>query len=470
MKIRTGLERNLSPDERHWAYCGIDSCVLPEIKGNLTPELTPQTEAIYLEELAWQGPALTMSLRGIRIDHGAVESALSDLWKNIGREERVLATEAQEVGFAGANEKLARSPKQARELFYGALGLPEHRNREGTVSADKFVLERLAKKYPDAVPFIERFRTIRFLTEQRKVLTRGISPDGRMRYSMNVGATETIRWSATKNAFNEGGNIQNIMPSMRNIFIADPGWVLFYADLEQADSRGVAYLAGDEAYIRAHKEGNVHVWAARIFWPDLPWTGDDVKDKELAKSTLLPWDPAHVYYDQAKRQQHGLNFAMSVPAGLALHARISFPAAREAGKLYFDAAPRIQIWHVEIAEEIHKTSVLTTPLGFRREFFGNPWEKDTIKEAISFHPQSTTSHVLCRGLYRVWDELDPKHVRVLANEHDAIMGEVRIGEEAVLERVVELMREEVPIRGRVMVIPTSVAVGENWKEMETWTT
>ena len=468
MRIRTGLEPSLSADERHWCYCGIDSCVLPEIKANLASELTPQIEAIYLEELAWQGPALTMSLRGMRVDAAAVSEALTDIRLNIGREERTLTKEAVEVGLGTATDKLARSPKQARELFYGALGLPEHRNRDGTVSADKFVLERLAKKYPEAVPFIERFRTIRFLSEQRKVLTRGISPDGRMRYSMNVGATETIRWSATKNAFNEGGNIQNIMPSMRNIFIADPGWVLFYADLEQADSRGVAYLAGDEAYIRAHQEGNVHVWAARIFWPGLPWTGDEAKDKALAKSTPLPWDPAHTYYDQAKRQQHGLNFAMSIPAGLALHARISFKEAKEAGKLYFGAAPRIQIWHGEIAEEISKTSVLTTPLGFRREFFGNPWEKDTIKEAISFHPQSTTSHVLCRGLYRVWDELDPKHVRVLANEHDAILGEVRIGEEAVLERVVELMREEVPIRGRVMVIPTSVAVGHNWKEMEPW--
>jgi len=107
------------------------------------------------------------------------------------------------------------------------------------------------------------------------------------------------------------------------MFIADPGKVLCYADLKQAESLTVAYLAGDEAYIEAHKSGDTHTFVARMIWPDLPWTGDIWKDKAWAKEHMPEWDPAdgHDFRFQSKRIQHGGNYGMS-PYGVARVAHI----------------------------------------------------------------------------------------------------------------------------------------------------
>jgi len=178
---------------------------------------------------------------------------------------------------------------QIQDFLYDDCGIPVHRNREGKKSADKECLTKIAKltqkKYEVGAGFARTILSLRDWEEQRKKLGSGVDTDGRMRASFNVGATETGRWSSSGNCFGSGGNFQNYDHRLRNIFSADPGMVMVYADLEQAESRCIAYLANDIDYIEAHLAGNVHVEAARLFWPDLPWTGDASADKKMLKLT-----------------------------------------------------------------------------------------------------------------------------------------------------------------------------------------
>ncbi len=72
---------------------------------------------------------------------------------------------------------------------------------------------------------------------------------------------------------------------------------------------------------------------------------------------------------------------------------------------------------------------------------------------------------------KLLQELDPDSVgradgkfHLLMDCHDSIMGQMRIGDLETARRVRELMRVEVPVHGRTLVIPISVEHGPNWQQ------
>ena len=376
---------------------------------------------------------------------------------------------------------LEPSSMQIQKLFYGAMGIPKHRNKKGEVSMDKEVLKRIGKKYAKAKPLCVLVSNLRDSQKQIEVLTKAISPDGRMRACWNVGATETGRWSSSTDPFMEGTNLQNQDRRVRHIYVADPGMEMVNADGEQAESRCIAYLAEDQNYIDAHEKGNVHLAAGRIFWPEaLDWNGDDAHDVKLMKYTAAPWipqpeaeagqKPAFNYYDMSKRGQHGLNYVLT-PNGLAVWLGCTRKQSEEYYGKYFTRYPGILDYHKAVRAELKETAQITTPLGRVRQFFERPWEQSTLREAVAHVPQSLTSDIIKIGMIRVWNELDPDSVgqengrfQLLMDGHDAILGQMRLGDLETARRVKELMRVEVPVRGRVMVIPIAVEHGPNWQQ------
>ncbi|MCH7759210.1 hypothetical protein IID20_02550, partial [Patescibacteria group bacterium] len=124
-----------------------------------------------------------------------------------------------------------------------------------TVSTDREALETLMNVYIRVRPLLKLILEIRDLESMLRVVQSPIGADGRMRFSFNVAGTETGRWSSSGHWRNvltgtaKGSQFQNITKELRAMFIPDPGYVFVYPDLEQAESRGVAYLSGDENYI-----------------------------------------------------------------------------------------------------------------------------------------------------------------------------------------------------------------------------
>ena len=276
MKIITDATvSSLTDQQKEWAYNGFDAAVTEEVRLALAPKLLkdPIAASIYRFERAMQGPAMTMQLRGIRVNQSARKEVLGMLRKEARGEKSTvdaLGMKARGEPFT-YKKSVAPSTQQVQKFLYEDHKIPVHKNKAGRKSADKDVLRRIAKKYLKVRDFCHLILALRDKQKQIEEYEKGLSPDGRMRSCWNAGATETGRWSCSKDVYNDGTNMQNQDRRVRHMYVPDPGWVLFNADLEQADSRCIAYLAEDEAYIEAHESGNVHLIVAELFWPETPF-------------------------------------------------------------------------------------------------------------------------------------------------------------------------------------------------------
>ena len=206
----------------------------------------------------------------------------------------------------------------------------------------------------------------------------------------------------------------------------------------------------------------------------VPW----IKQPKVLQHLDLP----HVsYYDMAKRMQHALNFGLE-DYGLAQYCGVTQEVARGWRDTYFSKYPRIERYHDAVRAELKRTGYLKSPaipfpfpgdppVQYGRKFMGRSWDPKTLKEALAHVPQNITSTVIKIGLWRVWSEMDPEIVQVLLEGHDAITGQYHVpfvedDDAFALDRIRELMRVEVPIHGRTMVIPVEITTGPNWRDVK----
>lgn len=494
-------------------YSALDPCLTLEIAHELLPDLNPNQQATYDFERVLQGPALDMMHRGIAVDEDERQALLRKLRGEKRKARGAADRTAREAGWVklglvtakvrpcpgrkqhkwprgvpdaerkceacGCDRQYAEpfnpdSPTQVKNLLYDFLKLPKKFNKYGTLSTEKEVLTDLYDQCPDHRAVLLAITNYRHVTKLIDMAGSRCGPDGRMHQSLNVGATETGRWSSSEDCFREGMNLMNVPRELRSMFVATPGWVLFQADLEQAESRRIAYWTQDERYIAAHDTGNVHVWVGRnVLWPEglvsadgtlLHWTGDDKADKALMKSTPLPWNPALTYYDTSKRNQHGGNYGLK-PRGMAKHMGAPYSEGKRAFQRYHAAFPRIKDARAAVSTALRRERRWVTPFGRERMFMGRPWDEATVREGLANDPQSFVADYLNIGLLRVWYELCPNRVRLLSQGYDSVLGEFREGDEAVLDIVRELMHIEVEVEGgRTMAIPVDIGTGARWSE------
>lgn len=491
-----GLKRNV--------YSGIDALVMPGLLKRLLPRLDATTERIYALERALQGPAMSMMIRGCAIDDTARKEGLAVLRKDERVLERQLTLDVAGVWSlkraqagkcsgerAGKNHRWAprgtdpeeqvcldcgiprvrpvpfnpRSHQHNVHLLYTDMGLAKQRDYGGAVTTDKEALDRLQRKYPEHVVLLQQIRDAKGLRKIISVLAADGSPDGRWHCSFNVGATVGARWSSSEDCYKDNSNMMNLPGKIRNMFVADPGMELLSVDLEQAESRVIAYKFEDEAYIRAHEEGNVHVYVGRILFPDLPWTGDEAEDKVMLKGTVFPADPVNTYYDKSKRNQHGMNYMLEA-RGLAKHAKMPFPLAKLAFARYHGEFNAIRSGQKAVIAEGQRTAVLTSSFGRRRQFFGRLWDRHTHRQMVAMDPQDTVAEITNIALMRIWRELEPDRVQLLQQGYDSILCQTRIGDREAQWRVVEHYTIPVDIKGRTMLIPLDAQIGQNWRDME----
>ncbi len=379
---------------------------------------------------------------------------------------------------------LPPSTKQLQDFIFNDMGVPEQTNHKGIVSMDKEVCKRVRKKFPKTKECIDLVLKLRDWQKQIEVLDeKNLSSDGRFRASFAVGQTETGRWSSTADVYKQGDNLQNKDRRIRRIFLADVGKRFLNVDLSQAESCCIAHLAGDQAYIDAHDTGNVHVVAGRIFWPDLSWTGDDKTDKMMMKQTPVSWiaqapvkpgeEPAFHYYDMAKRAQHGLNYGLT-EYGLAIWLGVTRIEALRLLQAYFGRYFMLPEYHKFIKHVIKTKGVITSPLGRTRQFFGRPWDKATVREALANTPQGMTVDILDIALLRIWHHMVPDKVTLHQQGHDAILSQAVADETtlpAIRTEIMEHMIVPVPVEGldgvtRTMVIPAEMEEGTNWRDLK----
>ena len=504
MKIIKNTEINkhdLNKDQILWTYCALDCTLTHEIWSRIHKEFDPITKRVYLFELDSLKPAMEMMLRGLKVDEVKVKEKKEVLRARRLKLERMLNLFAQGVWEKDLNHN---SPVQLKKILYEDLGLPpvvSYKGGKSKISTDRAALEQLGEFYPRAKPFAHTILALRDITKQLSVLDSKRDEDGRIRCSYNVAGTETGRWSSSESPWRTGTNLQNVTKELRAVFIPDDGMVMFYADLEQAESRVTAYVAGDEGYINACESTDLHTEVVKMVWPNLGWSDDPSQNRELADK---PYYLHFTYRDMCKRAGHGTNYGMTAHA-LAKHLKIKVSHATRFQLLYYGgvvplgslerwhkqdreggfqelidtgeiigklvkikgAFPGIRAWHSEVSGELKQTGCLVTPLGRRRQFWDRLNDNSTLRQAIAYVPQSTIGDLLNLGLYKVWQNV--KDIEILGQVHDAILGQCPIDRvDELMPRVLEQMNNPLDVKGRQMIIPSSVEVGHTWKDMKAW--
>lgn len=494
---------------RDWLYNTLDVTGTREVADVLLPRIKGSAAGTYGFERALQSPAISMALRGIRVDRPLRDKMVRDLEREMKRDGATIAAmplvrdkwDGRELntGFCEANFgkhhkwprgvsdddpakacQLCHTPRwkaqafnansgdQVKHLLYDIHGVAKQTNKEGEVSADEDALERVGRKFPEYRGLTDAILEIRDKKKQHGSLSAKLSPSGRYLSVFNVGAAWTGRFSSSKAPFGLGGNLQNVAERHRRVFIADPGMDIGYADYMQGESNLVAHLSGDERYIEAHRLGDVHTYVTRFMFPNLPWTGDLAKDKKIAK-TNPPWDqaPGHDYRFQCKRIVHGSNYGLQPLGIIFLYPDIPFKEAKQGWENYMHEFDGIPAWQEWVRGQVRDHKILVNPLGRAIQLVGRPRDPHTWRQALSFLPQSALADIENIALWRVWHELEPKGVEELAQVHDAILHQFPRGDLALERLVLECMRIPVPVtdfRGktRIMTIGVEAETGRNW--------
>jgi DNA polymerase I len=440
-------------------YNGTDVLATRMALDAMLPQLDQHTSATYDFSRSLQGPALEMSLRGVRVDRHRLAEVIDDFYDKIDHLERNLSRIVLEgVGLPGFNW---RSPDDRACLFYDRLGLPQFKNK-GRLTTDRAAREKM-EAYTIAKPIITHMNAIADLAEKIKKLKTKVDPDGRIRTSYNIAGTNTGRFSSSFSAFGTGGNLQNVEESLRSIFIADRGMKFAKCDAKSGESFVVGAIEGnlfnDWTYLDAIELTDIHTTVAKLCWPTpngFKWTGDNKRDKELAGS---PFYRHHSYRQVAKKLGHSSSYGgradtLAKDNGLPVDVVIAFQPK------YFRAFPAHQQWQQSVDSTLRRTGYLVSLTGRKRWFFGRRNDPDVLREAIAYDPQGSLADIVNRAMLHIWRK---DYVTLMMHEHDALTFQYPEAlEDEIIPRIMKDLIITIPLKhGRELRIPYDCKTGFN---------
>jgi DNA polymerase I-like protein with 3'-5' exonuclease and polymerase domains len=337
-------------------------------------------------------------------------------------------------------------------------------------------------------------------------------------YSQNPHGTDTGRLASGEHHFWCGANIQNVPvrdgPIIRETIEAPPGFLFGECDLEQAESRDTAHIAGDEVLI-ANVTGvkDFHSLNAAAFFG---CKYEDIYDDEKKKTKNKP------LRDKAKRVNHGANYNMSPPvlvttmglkeifeAGKALGMKGATPekisgfllerfhglylklrgreAPFEPGTYYAWVVECISISKRLVSRAYHHTeyNLKTFPDAKRyieqgdwtRYCFGKPDKSKTdLNSYVAHVPQSLNARTLNEAWMRVFYEValpNPGTFRLHAQIHDSILFSFAPGFKKHAESVRNCMEIPCTVRDvsgtyRTFTVPAALKMGKDGNGAKYW--
>lgn len=456
-------------------YNGMDCMVMDEIWENMKP-LEHLAGPMYQFERALQGPVLEMTMRGFRIDPVRRELGTRALRARLVRLSHIVDQLAGAVwDIIPPAPKLSKYPKPTRlnpestqqlcKFFYEYLRIPPIiKNFKGVESMpmDRETLEKL-EVYFDARLIVNTIMEYRDVVGQLEVLESEVDRDWRMRTTYGIASTDTTRFSSSKSIIGSGRNLQNIEESLRDMFVADPGKIMYGIDLEQTESREVGLICGllfdDWSYLDACESGDLHTRVSSMCFLDLSWTGERKADREIADGNFY----RHFSYrDASKKLGHASNY-FGKPPNIASQTKIPVGLVKSFQHRYFDAFPCIPRYHAWCAEQIQTKHALTNVFGATRDFFDRADSEETLRSAIASLPQSQTAQRLNLGLWKIWRYMP--EVELLAQLHDAVyfQADERLDPYEVAAKAISLIEIQQTLpNGRKFIIPGEVKIGKNW--------
>jgi len=376
------------------------------------------------------------------------------------------------------------SNDQVGDLLYRALKVPKrYRSKykkygSKRVTTDEEALTRIMQAAKTTQSVRELCKLILEYRSLAKLigtyLECKLDRDERMRCSYKLAGTKTGRLASEKSITGTGGNLQNVPKGkgrggiIRSLYLPDEGDVFVSADYSQAEARVVGYCAEEPGFTDRFENGyDLFSYVAHRVWTVF---GNDITEERRAL---------------AKKLVHATNYGQGVE-GFAFNANLSLNEAEYIYQSYQKKFPKLAQWREEIKMKLDKDRCLRNLLGRSRVFYDRikniyrdshgfiteKWNKDILRDAFSYIPQSTVADLLNLALARLWEgvqtvEWEGHKPRFRLQVHDEMIWSVAPDDVEGFKSLIQ-QAMKIPLTapsGEMFYIPANISVGNNWAEL-----
>lgn len=460
---------------KYWGYNAKDTWYTARIALEQLRNSPEYAYKNFLEQFPTVYPALYSNFEGIRINNEKRKVLRTASLKQLTEAKTALQTKLADPGFNPG------SWQQVEKYIYRVFGAVKPKIGKSKSATDEKNLLAVGEQHPLLARLTSDILSYREAQKAIGTYYDFLQFNERLLYALDPFGTETSRMACRASSFWCGTQVQNVPGYAKAMLIADPGYELFEADNKQSEGRTTAYCAQEEHLIAALE--------------------DPIKDFYKTLGTLffnIPYEKVTKEFRNSllKRIVHGTNYMMGAKTFIEnATARVLFKAAGDLGikivdtvsrqssnemtlrqfatmllEVYHKPFPRVRAWYKEIFNEVQTTGYLVSPYGgHHRRFFGDIAKNhNMLRGAVAHMPQNLSVRILNIGYQRVYNELvvpGKGNIRLKAQIHDSIFGQVRIGmRDYYAPKILECMNNPVEIHGRTLRIPVDIKFGLNWAE------
>lgn len=370
------------------------------------------------------------------------------------------------------------SNTQVPDVLFNELKIPKRQNTKE---------ETLQSLFGNTIKDDRRRTVINNILDLRKIrktlgtyICSRTDYDGRIRTNYNIVGTETGRSSTSildpPNRVTKRGmpfqmitKHSRIGKDIREMMVADPGYVFIEVDKSQAEGRIVALLSKDYDLLKRYENNeDVHSYtAAPIFGVPIEQVISEHKAGDSKKRFL------------GKKTRHAGNYRMGKHRFMLACAEEEVMISEKEAALFLfkfhRANPKLRtVFWAEIEDQIQRNCQLINPFGRVRQFFGK-LNEDTYKEGYATIPQSTVPDALRHETLRAIGRYQNSRMvdfNIVQEGHDSLllllpereyMDYCKILKEE-MERPIDFSRCSLK-RGKLK-IPCEFKIGTRWSDME----
>ncbi len=438
-----GRDEVKADDITFWTY-NCKDCVATFEADTVLKETWDKRDKTPVEfQQSLHDPILKTTLRGTRFDNQVREKLKGEILERMAEDEREFLLYSggdHIIGVKNSKSSWWNSYTQTGNFFYDELGIPPIYNGSSRTTDDK-ALERIGKKEPLVRKLTARLQDYRSRrTYLNTFILVSVDHDGRIRCQYKIDGTETFRFASSSDAFGFGTNLQNLpkgsegkhLPNIRTMFVPDPGFFFWDADLQQADAQVVAWESGAKRLkeICLDPSLSLHNENCKLLYGKYPETDKEKND-------------ANGIRQKSKKGVHSLHYG-GQDRTLARDLGITVRQAHEFRRIYFSANPEIPAWHDAIQYRLAKgNGIIFNKFGHFTFFFDRPEKNFT--EAIAWVPQSTVGIVINHGYIKLNQNFSHEDVCPLLQVHDSLAGQGRLDrKEILLPQIKQAMEISIP--------------------------
>lgn len=252
------------------------------------------------------------------------------------------------------------------------------------------------------------------------------------------------------------------LPNVRKLFITDPGYVMYEADLKGADAQVVAWEAEDEDLKTAFRSGvDIHSKNAEDMWGT---TFSNLAEKSHERDRRR---------QECKATVHGINYG-ATPRTTAIIRGWLVKEAERFHNRWLSLHPGIRRWHARVRANLARDRTIRNAFGFRRVFFDRI--DSCFTEALAWIPQSTVALNTYHGALQLEARYWPRHLvpgfypidpeGVILQTHDSINFQFRSNNRPDTKEITETLKVKTPYPDPLYIPWELKSSTKSWGEME----